>query len=57
MRNIVENNLMCMKPLSIILFHITNVLCFIKKKKKKEGGIRNVSINVDRVTLQLPKCA
>lgn len=52
MRNIVENDLMCMIPLSITLFHITNVLCFIRK-----GNQRNVSINVDRVTLQLPKCA
>lgn len=53
MRNNVENYLMCVIPFCLLLCSdITNVLCFIKKR-----GIRNVSINVDRVTLQLPKCA
>lgn len=36
MRNIVENDLMCMIPLSVALFHITNVfLCFIRKGNQK----------------------
>lgn len=36
MRNIAGNDLMCIIPLSITLFHITNVLCFIKKKGESE---------------------
>lgn len=35
MRTIVEIDLMCMIPLSVALFHLTNVLCFIKKGNQK----------------------
>lgn len=30
-----ENDMMCMIPLSVALFHITNVLCFIRRGNQK----------------------
>lgn len=34
MRTIVENDLTCMIPLSVALFHIANVLCFIRRESE-----------------------